>query len=55
MVLDPFAGGGTTLVAARNLGMRATGCELEPEIYRQAMLTLGLGRPRAGPQSIPFA
>ncbi|WP_434629439.1 hypothetical protein [Chromobacterium sp. CV08] len=54
-MLAPFAGGGSTLVAARNLGMRATGCELEPEIYRQALLTLGVGRPHTEPNLIPFA
>jgi site-specific DNA-methyltransferase (adenine-specific) len=30
-VLDPFAGSGTTLQAAWELGMRPTGCEAEAE------------------------
>lgn len=36
LVVDPFAGGGTTLVAARQLGRRYVGFEVEPEYVRAA-------------------
>lgn len=40
VVLDPFAGSGTTLVCAEALGHRALGIEREPEYVRVARLRL---------------
>lgn len=37
LVLDPFAGSGTTLVAAEKLGKRGVGFELSPEFYGVAL------------------
>lgn len=40
LILDPFAGSGTTLLAARNTGRRAIGFELSPEIAAVAAARL---------------
>jgi DNA modification methylase len=36
VVVDPFAGGGTTTVVARRLGRRAGGLEIHPEFVTEA-------------------
>jgi site-specific DNA-methyltransferase (adenine-specific) len=40
LIIDPFAGSGTTLIAARALGRSCVGAEVDPETYDAAMRRL---------------
>ena len=44
LVADPFAGGGSVLYIARELGRSAWGCEIDAETLALAQINLGLGR-----------
>jgi DNA modification methylase len=49
LVVDPFAGGGTTLVAARDLSRAYVGFEIVPEYARAARRRLRRARSRETP------
>ena len=54
LVLDPFVGSGTTLVAAQELGRNAVGADLSEEYVRLSMSRLGLPQ-EDGPRQIAVA
>ncbi len=39
LVLDPFAGSFTTCISAKNLGRVGIGCEINQEMYRDAIIS----------------
>jgi len=43
LVCDPCAGGGTTLLAASELGRRSIGAEMDPDTYAKALARLSAG------------
>ena len=56
-VLDPYAGVGSTLIAALKHGREAYGCDIEPEyiaIARERLMELDAGRLRTRPMGKPI-
>ena len=47
--LDPFAGGGTTLAVAQQLGMNSIGIDLNESFCDVMVRRLGGGAPKLGP------
>jgi DNA modification methylase len=52
LVIDPFAGGGTTVVVARRLGRRAAGFELHGEFVTEARRRIARGIADEPPRSL---
>lgn len=46
LIIDPYAGGGTTLLAAAMEGRRAIGAEIDPETFEKAVARLSRGYTR---------
>ena len=54
LVLDPFAGSGTTLAVAKKLGRKFLGCEISNEYVAEAnkrLANIEVGDPLNGPQN----
>ncbi len=51
LVLDPFAGSASTIVAARAVGRRAVGCEVDQRWYARGVSRLA-GSPRRDPENL---
>ncbi|HRQ39474.1 MAG TPA: site-specific DNA-methyltransferase [Chloroflexota bacterium] len=54
VVLDPFAGSGTTLVAAKEHGRHFIGIDISEEYYQLAMERVGFNQPRLLEQSMIY-
>ena len=55
VVIDPFAGSGTTIVVARRLGRRAGGLDIHADYVEEAKHRIADDRPDDPPRLLEFA